>query len=239
MKRLGVIGGLGPIATAYFFELVIKMTDARCDQEHLEMVIYDCTSIPDRTSYILHKSEENPLDRMVEIGLKLHNESVGYIAVPCITAHYFYEDLQKQVHTPIINMVHETAVYLKEHGIKTVGIMATDGTIQSKLFQKEIEALGMQAVIPSEEEQNKVMHLIYDDVKANKPIEMEKFTSVENYLHEHGAEVIILGCTELSLVKRDYDLGPGFIDAMEVLAMKSVVLCEAPLKEEYHNLLTV
>lgn len=239
MKRLGVIGGLGPIATAYFFELVIKMTNASCDQEHLEMVIYDCTSIPDRTSYILHKSDRNPLDKMVEIGLKLHKEPVEYIAIPCITAHYFYQDLQKKVQTPIINMVHETARYLKNRGIQTVGIMATDGTIQSELFQKEIEGFGMNAMIPSVEEQQKVMELIYNDVKANKPIEMEKFTSVKDYLQKNGAEVIILGCTELSLVKRDYDIGPGFIDAMEVLAMKSVELCGAPLKEEYHNLLTV
>ena len=239
MKRLGVIGGLGPIATAYFFQLVIDMTDANCDQEHVEMVIYDCTSIPDRTSYILHKSEDNPLDKMTEIGVKLHNELVDYIAIPCITAHYFYSELSKRVDTPIINMVQETAAYLKERGIQKVGVMATDGTIQSKLFQNEIEHMGMQVVLPSEEEQKKVMELIYDDVKANQPVEMEKFQSVRDYLQQNGAEVIILGCTELSLIKRDYEVGPGFIDAMEVLAMKSVVLCGAPLKKQYQSLLTV
>lgn len=117
--------------------------------------------------------------------------------------------------------------------------MATDGTIQSKLFQDEIERMGMHVVLPSEEEQKKVMELIYDDVKANQPVEMEKFQSVRDYLQQNGAEVIILGCTELSLIKRDYEVGPGFIDAMEVLAMKSVVLCGAPLKKQYQSLLTV
>ena len=239
MKRLGVIGGLGPSATAYYFELIIKMTDVCCDQEHLDMVIYNCPSIPDRTSYILHKSEESPVEKMVEIGQKLHNEQVDYIGIPCITAHYFYETLQRRIKTPIINVVEETAMYLKKKNVRKVGIMATDGTIQTKVFQNAIEAKGMTVIIPSQEQQKNVMHLIYHNVKANKPVDMGRFESVKKELQKKGAEVIILGCTELSLIKKDYEIGPGFIDAMEVLAMRSVELCGLPLKKEYNDLIAL
>jgi aspartate racemase len=237
-KRLGVIGGLGPIATAYFYELVIQMTSAKIDQEHIEMLIYSKPSIPDRTEYILGKSTQNPAPAMIEIGKILAGMGADRIAIPCITAHYFHEVLSKGIDIPIIHIIKETAMYLKEYGVNRVGIMATDGTINSRLFQSELEYAGIQAVIPSEERQKDVTDLIYKNIKANQPVEFYRFRSAASELRKNGAEVIILGCTELSLIKRDYDIGPGFLDAMEVLAMRSVVLCEAKLKEEYNTLIT-
>lgn len=88
--KLGVIGGLGPLATACFLEMVTKMTDASCDQEHLEMIIYSAPGIPDRTAYILGRSPDSPVKPMIEIGRKLAREQVSCIAVPCMTAHYLY-----------------------------------------------------------------------------------------------------------------------------------------------------
>ncbi len=239
MKKLGVIGGLGPLATSHFFELVVRMTDASCDQEHMDMVIYNYPSIPDRTNYILQKSNENPFPKMLEVAKRLHKEEVDYIVVPCITAHYFYQDLQQRVETPIINMVQETVDYLYQRKIKKVGIMATEGTIQSRIVQEIVEKAGMELVVPSEEKEKELMDLIYKEVKANKPIDMYKFESITKYLQEKGAEVIILGCTELSVVKREITVGPGFIDALEVLALRSIKLCGYPVRREYEELITV
>lgn len=237
-KRLGVIGGLGPIATAYFYELLIKMADARTDQEHIEVLIYSKPSIPDRTDYILGRSSDNPLQSMIDIGRTLVSMGTDYIAIPCITAHYFHDALLEGINIPIIHIIKETAQYLKSEGIWNVGIMATEGTVYSRLFQEELEASGMKAIIPSAERQGDVNDLIYKNVKANLPVEMEKFKAVSEELHKEGAQVIILGCTELSLIKRDYEIGPGYIDAMEVLAMRSIQLCETKLKDEYSSLIT-
>lgn len=238
MKKLGVIGGLGPIATAYFYELIIRMTNAKKDQEHMEMLIYSKPAIPDRTEYILGRSKDNPVYPMQEIGKALVELGAEYIAIPCITAHYFYDKLSESIPVPMIHIVKETALHLKQHGIQRVGIMATEGTISSMLFQNELERIGITPMIPSKEKQNMVTHLIYQNVKANLPIEIDKFKLVADELFSNGAEVIILGCTELSLIKRDFDIGAGYIDAMEVLAMRSIVLCEAELKEEYRSLIT-
>lgn len=229
---------MGPIATAYFYELVIQMTDAKIDQEHLEMLIFCKPSIPDRTEYILGKSNKNPVIPMIQIGKSLVGFGVDFIAIPCITAHYFHDFLSKGIRVPIIHIIQETIGHIKQHGITCAGIMATEGTIYSRLFQAELEKNGMKALVPSQKMQDNVTHLIYQNIKANQPAEVDKFQAVSEELKRKGAQVIILGCTELSIIKRDYDIGPGYIDAMEVLAMRSILLCDAKLKKECYSLVT-
>ena len=237
-KILGVIGGLGPIATAHFMELVINMTDVDTDQQHLPMIVYNMPFIPDRTAYILDNTRENPLPKMLQIGKALQSQGAACIAVPCVTAHYFMDALESGVDVPLINGVRETVAHLKENGIQTVGIMATDGTIRSGIFHKELEKQGLTPVAPHEDAQADVMHLIFNNVKAGKPVEMNRFLASAEDLRAQGAQAIILGCTELSLIKRDQNIGPGFVDAMEVLARQSVLACDKPLKKEYDCLIT-
>ena len=235
---LGVIGGLGPIATAHFMELVIRMTDADTDQEHLDMILYNRPSIPDRTSYILDQSKPNPLPEMIRVGNALARQGAGLIAIPCMTAHYFHRELTRYIEAPIVHAIHEVAVHLKKHGVTRAGIMATDGSIRSGLFQRELQKHGIEPIIPGEKGQKCVMSVIYDDVKAGLPAEMDKFRFASDELRAQGAQAIILGCTELSLVKRDFRLGAGYLDAMEVLAQTCVVRCGGKLKEEYQELIS-
>lgn len=238
MKHLGVIGGLGPMATAYFLELVVKMTDVKTDQEHLPVTVLNRPAIPDRTAYILGKSDESPLPAIIRYAKELQTFGASCIAIPCITSHHFYDEFSRSVDIPIINIVTETAAYLKAHGIQKAGIMATSGTISTNLFQDALAKEGIAFATPSEEGQQKVMRLIYGNVKAGLPVETELFREVSEELRGMGSECIILGCTELSLIKRDYPIGPGYLDALEVLAKCSVIRCEKPLKPDYQNLLT-
>jgi len=237
-KKLGVIGGLGPFATSYFFQLILKMTDAKADQEHLEMVIYNCPSIPDRTSHILGRSKNNPVIPLLEIGNKLVSLNVDYMAIPCITGHFYHSLLSQKLPVPIINMIKETALYLKNNRIEIAGLMATEGTVFSKIFQEELGLQGIHLVTPSGKGQEYVNDLIYKNIKAGTSIEPDKFHSVSEELRKHGCQVIIFGCTELSLIKRDYPLGAGYLDAMEVLAAQSILLCGAKLKKEFYSLIT-
>ena len=224
-KILGVIGGLGPLATAYFYELITKMTEVKNDQEHIEIIIHSAPGIPDRTAYILKKSNESPLPRMIEIGKELIAGGVGIIAIPCITAHYFHSELTQALSVPDINLPAETSLFIKEKRLKKVGIMATDGTVESGLFQNELLKEGLTPVLPSKERQADVMHLIYNNIKLGKPAEMDRFNLISSELEKNGADIIILGCTELSLIKRDENIGSGFLDAMEVLAGKAISEC--------------
>lgn len=234
---LGVIGGLGPIATAHFMELVIAMTDAKTDQENVDMIVYNFPSIPDRTGYILGSNLKSPLPGLKSVGQALVRQKVSCIAIPCVTAHYFHKELQAVIPVPILNGVAQTIGLLKDRGIKKVGIMATDGTIRSRLLARELDIAGIIPVIPSQKRQEDVMHLIYENVKAGKPAKMDRFHRVQQELMDCGAEMIILGCTELSIIKRDETIGPGFIDVMEVLARESVLRCGKKLRPEYECLI--
>lgn len=235
---LGVIGGLGPYATARFLELTAQMTDAENEQQHMDMIVYNFPSIPDQTGYLLGSNLKSPFPGLLWAARGLSRQRVRGIAIPCITAHYFYNDLNEEVRVPIINAVEETVKELSRNHIQSAGVLATDGTIVSGLFTKALLSSGIRPVLPSRESQADVMHLIYENVKAGKAAEMDRFHRCEEELRQKGAEAIILGCTELSLIKRDHPLNPGFLDAMEVLARESVLLCGKPLKKSYQNLIT-
>ncbi len=238
MDRLGVIGGLGPLATAYYLQLLADMAEARCDQEHMEIYLYSCPQIPDRTAHILHpETTESPLPKMLELCKKLEKEEVKAVTIPCITAHYFCEGLMKECDVHIIHAVKETVKYLLERNVQQVGIMATDGTIQTRLFQNELEAAGIRTVTPDSDVQEKIMHVIYDQVKSGQPSDETLIREAEENLKAKGAQVILLACTELSIVKRDGKTGSGVLDVLEVLASCAVQCC-GTLKEEYKELIS-
>lgn len=237
-KTLGVIGGLGPMATAYFMELVTTMTDAPCDQEHLPMIVASAPYIPDRTAHILDASEPDPAPVMEAVGRSLLSAGAEVLAIPCITAHHFLPRLESALQAEFVNGVEQTVLHLKEHGVEKVGILATDGTVRSKLLHKALENHGLCPVVPSESAQRDVMHLVYRNIKAGKPAEMDRFYNAAESLMNQGAQVSILGCTELPLLKKVRPLGPGFIDTLEVLAQQSILACGGKLKQEYLHLIT-
>lgn len=236
MKKLGIIGGLGPMASAYFYELLIEMTEAKTDQEHMEVLLYSCPGIPDRTAYILGQSRENPVEKMTEVGKALAPQ-VDVLAIPCITAHYFHRQLEERIGMPILHAVKETAHYLKERNIKKVAVMATDATVLTNLFKQELDRCHITCIYPDTENQKLVMHLIFDDVKAGRAIEGDLYKRVSEHLFEKGAEAILLGCTELSILKKQGLTGAGVLDVTEVLARQCVKSC-GKLKEKYEELIT-
>lgn len=232
MKKLGILGGLGPMATAYFLQLLTQMSDAQTDQEHMEIVLYSKPSIPDRTKYIIGESEISPVEDMVAVGQKLKEMGADILAIPCITAHYFHKELEERIGLPIIHAIEETVFRLEEEKTAKVGILATDGTIASGLFQNALEQHGIQAVIPVAESQKKLMEIIYHEIKAGAKINMPLFHQIARELFDQGAEVILLACTELSLIKKEHVLPAGYLDVMEVLARKAVQCCNR-VREEY------
>lgn len=217
--NIGIIGGLGPMATAYLMELVIQMTPADCDQEHIPMLIYNIPQVPDRTAYILDRTKENPVPAIIQAGKEMKKLGIDTMAMPCITAHYFHQEIEEGIgDIRLINMVSCTAAALSRRKISCAGITATDGTITSGLFQQALEKEHIRSVVPEPASQKIIMDIIYQNVKSGKPIDIEGFYSVSRELRQKGAEAIILGCTELSLIKREFPLANGYIDAMEVLA---------------------
>lgn len=238
MKTLGIIGGLGPMASAYLLQLVIEMTDAKTDQEHLDAILFDRPQVPDRTAHILDPSKPSPLPSMRDTAQTLERLGAGVICAPCVTSHCFYPELSASVSVPFLHMVEETGRELLAAGKHKVGILATTGTVRTRLFQDTFSRQGLEAVTPGPEGQAWVMSLIYEDIKAGRPADMGKFQAASAELFGLGCDSIVLGCTELSLIKKDNPLGHGYLDALEVLAKRCVQACGGPLKPGYQNLIT-
>lgn len=232
MKKLGVIGGLGPMATVLFMKMVVEMTDAQNDQEHIEMIVYHCPQIPDRTDYILGKSTRSPAPELIRIGRRLEREGAELIAVPCVTAGCFYGELAAGVGIPVIDVYREVLDCLEKRKISCVGLMATSGTIAGGVFQKALAEAGYHLILPDAETQADIMHIIYKNVKANQPVERERFQRAVRQMRDAGAETIILGCTELSVVGEECDIGKGYLDVMRLMAKSAVERC-GRLRKEY------
>lgn len=233
---LGVLGGLGPLATVYFMDLLVKMTEASCDQEHIPTLVLNDAEIPDRTQYILGQSSHSPLPKMKKNAELLQNCGCDYIVIPCNTAHYFYDEVQKAVNIPIINILDETVKYCVDRNpdIKKVGVLATEGTTKSASYKKYIEKYGLEEVIPSQEDSVCLMNIIYNQVKAGRQVNITEFMRIIWNMVRAGSDVIILGCTELSIINRDNRLTKNYhniVDSMEVLARSSILKCGKNVKE--------
>ena len=230
--RLGVLGGMGPQATNTFYQFVIDRTDARTDQEHVNALILSDSGMPDRTSAILSggKAREAVYLRLLEDARLLERAGCTCIAVPCNTSHFFLDRVQQYIGIPILHMIRETARLLASQGLKRPGILATDGTIQTELYQKEFSSVGIQAVIPSPEAQELVMSLIYDDVKSGRDGDPQKFAAIHEDLLSQGCDCGVLACTELSVFADKHHLPPFYTDAMAVLAQRAVEACHKPLR---------
>lgn len=234
-QAVGVIGGVGPMATVYYMQRVIEMTKAGCDQEHINMLVFNDCDIPDRTAFITEKSPDNPLPVMVEDVKRLEAAGCEFVVIPCNTAHYFYDELEQAVEIPVVNIVEETIRYAKARvqDLSCVGIMATTGTIVTGTYQKYAERAGLSFAVPDENEQNLLMQIIYDGVKAGKPVPRADFDRVANHLRAKGAQCLILGCTELSVLKRDLPINdPDVLDSIDVLASETVRRSGKPFTDE-------
>lgn len=224
-KVIGILGGMGPEATAALFLKIIKSTPAKKDQDHLRIIIDNNPKIPNRILAILGKGK-SPLKQLQETLHNLEKAGAELIAIPCNTAHHYYRELQESTNVPIINMISETVAYIYKNfpDIKKIGLLATTGTIKAGIYHKAITK--MEVITPDEAAQETVMNAIYGEqgIKAGytqgKP--RDDILEVAKALINRGAEAIIIGCTEVSLVLTQEDLPVPLIDALQVLAAVAV-----------------
>lgn len=223
---LGVLGGLGPMSTVYFCELLLAHTHAECDADHIDMLISSRATTPDRTAFILGRSKEDPLPVMLEEAHRLERAGASLLVIPCNTAHYFYDGLKSGCDLPILNIIEETVSFLHRKGVKTIGLLATDGTVFSGSYERVCQKYGMSCLFPDQDGQKTVMSIIYDAIKQNKPVDRSAFVRVANSLIDRGCERLVLGCTELSLLNKETHFDPNvFVDSLEILAWRTILSC--------------
>lgn len=222
-KTIGIIGGMGPMAT---YDLGIKIllnTEASCDQDNIPVLI-DCNSrIPDRTAAILQGGAD-PRPEMKKSAKLLEEAGADFLIMACNTAHYFYDSVCEDISIPVLHMPRETAKALLEKGVRKAGVLATDGTCRSGVYGNALTEAGIEALYPSEEKQRIIMSLIYDYVKAGRmDFPDHCINDVVSEMQEKGAEILILGCTELPIVFDNMgETELPVIDPTDVLAKAAV-----------------
>lgn len=118
-NAVGILGGVGPLATVYFMDMLVKLTDAKTDQEHINMLVSNHSTIPDRTAYITGESDVSPEADMVADAVMLEEAGCTFIVIPCNTAHYFFESIEEAVEIPVLNIIKETIRYAVEKSTQT------------------------------------------------------------------------------------------------------------------------
>ncbi len=230
---LGILGGLGPMSTVYFCELLNLHTAAARDADHIDMLISSRATTPDRTAYIIDKSAPDPLPVMLEEAHRLERAGVDLIVVPCNTAHYFLQSLQMQVKVPFLSMIGQAVRVAKlRYPGQKAGILATTGTLDAGVYSRAVMDEGVEVVLPDEEQRRYLMSVIYDGVKAGKmPTDPEPFNAVLREMESRGAGYFILGCTELPVAVQALGLKNNFVDATTELAKAAIEYCGYEVKE--------
>lgn len=223
-KLLGIIGGLGPMSSAYFYELITEHTKASRDQDHIDIILSSRATTPDRTDFILGKSKESPLDAMISDAKSLEAYGATAIVIPCNTAHYFIDEVRRSVSVPMPSIITETVEHIKKRGLKKPVILATMGTVSTHTYQRELALHGMEYALPDENGQAEIMRIIYEDVKGGTIPDPQVLYKIVEPLFDEGCDCAILGCTELSLIGKYMKDDDRFVDSLTVLASSSIRL---------------
>lgn len=233
--RVGVIGGVGPAATVDFMHKIVQGTEARCDQDHIKLIVEHNPQIPDRTAHLIADGED-PTVALYSACKRLEANDADVIAIPCNTAHAFVDRIQPYLSVPILNMLHETVSHISRHlpAAKTVGLLATTGTVRSRVYHDAAKDAPFELIVPDTLHQEAVMRAIYGDrgVKAGH-LDGEcraDLIRALRHLVARGAEAVVLGCTELPLIlPATPDLSVdgrhvAVLDPTEILARRCVQL---------------
>ena len=205
-KVIGILGGMGPLATADLFQKITLHTVAACDQAHPRVCIDSNTDIADRTAALLHGGED-PVPEMIKSAKRLESIGADFLIMPCNTAHNYYEQVCEAVTIPVLHMIALTRDALKERGVKCAGLLATDGTVQTGIYQRTFEQSGVA----------------YNGVKAGDLThDVTAFRAACEHLLARGAEVLILGCTELPPAFELYHLDYPNVDPTLELALGAI-----------------
>jgi len=226
-KIIGIVGGMGPEATLDLYREIIRATPAQKDQDHLRVIIDSNPKIPDRTPAIIGDGE-NPVPAMVMSCRVLERAGADFGVIPCISAHYFIEEMRAQIDLPILSVFDAVSARIVDHhpDINSVGLLATSGTVQGGRFARRLADHGIATIVPESHIQANLMDAIYRIKASQDPAERAKSKAILVSAAEHvinrGAQGIIAGCTEIPLELKPRDLSQPLFNPLEILARAAV-----------------
>lgn len=226
-KVIGILGGMGPEATLDLFGKIIAHTPAVKDQDHLRVLIDSNPKVPDRTAAIL-EGGDSPVPAMQAGIAALKRAGADFVVIPCVSAHFFLEELQREAGLPILSMFDVTADHIRQQhpNLRTVGMLATTGTLQGGRFRARLEQSAVATLAPEPSDQGRLMDAIYAikaaaGVRSRKVIR-EEIQAIADRLIRRGAQGVVAGCTEIPLVLQPGDLEVPVFDTLLLLARAAI-----------------
>ena len=232
---IGILGGMGPAATADMLNKFVRFRHAGQDQQHSPIIACSIPDIPDRSACLL-SGGPSPYDYLERYLHMLETAGAECIVIPCNTAHYWFDRLQHSAHAEMINILDATLAELP-HASQTVGLLATDATLATGLYQHKLDQQGRTLCVPEGDGQSAVMQAIYaykaGDIALSQAL---LFPQVEALI-TRGADIIIMGCTEIPLIigAEEARFNCGFIDSTAALVRAAIRWYEAKNGETVLN----
>lgn len=226
-KVIGILGGMGPEATLDLFSKIIANTPAATDQDHLRVVIDSNPKVPDRTAAIL-RGGESPVPAMMAGIDALKRAGADFVVIPCVSAHFFLDELQRESGLPILSMFDAAAENIRTHhpDIRKVGLLATTGTLQGGRFRERLQASGIETLMPVGPDQERVMVSIYEIKGApggrDRSAIAAEIREIAGRMIQRGVQGVVAGCTEIPLVLKPGDLAVPVFDTLLLLARAAV-----------------
>jgi len=224
MKRLGILGGMGPAASAEFITRLIQQTPASCDQEHIPFVLWNEPRTPDRSTS-MRNGDDKPLPYLIEGVQALKYSGCDLIVIPCNTAHFWFDELSK-LNVKIIHIVDSVIHALQDVNVvdSTIGVIGTQATIEFGLYQYMLNKSGYNSMVPTKEEMDKLVQPAIDLIKGGSIIEAHPMLmTVVKSLINRGAKAVVLGCTEIPLaIKEVEENGTPIVNSIDSLVKRAI-----------------
>jgi aspartate racemase len=220
-KIVGIIGGMGPEATVDLQKRVIRATPAEDDADHIRMIVDNNPQIPSRIKALIEGTGESPVPCLQEMARKLAAYGADLLAIPCNTAHTYYEEICSAVEIPVLHMIRMTVekVFEENPAAKRVGVLASRAVVMKELFTGPFRHLGIEVLYPWEETQERLLAAI-KTVKTGRYGRGEQAILLQaaGELTLKGSEVLVVACTELSLLMGSLVPTVRIYDTAQILA---------------------
>eukprot|EP01047_Picozoa_sp_COSAG01_P000030 COSAG01_NODE_1_length_100484_cov_170.446142_30_plen_238_part_00 len=231
---LGILGGMGPEAAVYFYQLILQMSQVSCDQDHIPTISYQATFLPDRVEMINANKNDEFLALLRKTLDTLYQAKITCLAVPCNTVHYFLNQIRDEIPVTFVHLIESCVAQMKAQHTRSATLLSTVGTIQTRLYHDVAEKEGIKLYIPDADDQFQVSQAI-KKIKGGQPAQLftKKLQTLLERLAQSNGPNFILGCTELPLIFK-HKTGPETHDHLKLIdpmeAMAKAVLKEVNVK---------
>lgn len=231
-KTLGIIGGMGSTAASFFFDNIIKEFPCKDDRDYIEILLHNNSKIPDRTEAIINK-KESPLKEILRSANIFDSLKIDYIVMSCVTSHYYADQIQENLkHSRLINILSTTSEYinLNHKEVKKVGILASTGAIETRMWQDELSKYSIDSIIlPKKKQEEYIMNTIYGEngLKEGNVGELNKnkIMKAVDILIDQGSQAILAGCSEIPMILSEKSIDIPYFDAFKILRNKIYSYC--------------